>query len=110
MRIPDVAGETYLARMTSEYQDHLNERCRENGFAVDVGFRSEREDWIQMMVAAGFGICFIPELPPTIPGVITRLVAEPERPPPGLSGVDCGPAFLACRRLVRPRNPGLPVA
>jgi len=31
----------------------LNERCREHGFAVQIGFRSEREDWIQMMVAAG---------------------------------------------------------
>ena len=40
-------------RINCEYQDHLNERCREDGFAVQVGFRSEREDWIQMMVAAG---------------------------------------------------------
>jgi DNA-binding transcriptional LysR family regulator len=31
-----------------------------------------------MMVAAGFGICFIPEFSPTIPGVLTRLVADPE--------------------------------
>ena len=65
VRIPDVAGETYLARINCEYQDHLNERCREHGFAVQIGFRSEREDWIQMMVAAGFGICFIPEFSPT---------------------------------------------
>ena len=78
VRIPDVAGETYLARINCEYQDHLNERCREHGFAVQIGFRSEREDWIQMMVAAGFGICFIPEFSPTIPGVLTRLVADPE--------------------------------
>jgi DNA-binding transcriptional LysR family regulator len=76
--IADVAGETYLARINCEYQDHLNERCREQGFALQIGFRSEREDWIQTMVAAGFGICFIPEFSPTIPGVMTRLVAEPE--------------------------------
>jgi LysR family transcriptional regulator, hydrogen peroxide-inducible genes activator len=78
VRIPDVAGETYLLRINCEYRDHLNERCREHGFAVQIGFRSEREDWIQMMVAAGFGICFIPEFSPTIPGVLTRLVADPE--------------------------------
>jgi DNA-binding transcriptional LysR family regulator len=76
--IADVAGETYLARVNCEYQDHVNERCRERGFALQVGFRSEREDWIQTMVAAGFGICFIPEFSATIPGVITRIVAEPE--------------------------------
>ena len=78
VHIPDVAGETYLARINCEYKDHLNECCREHGFAVQIGFRSEREDWIQMMVAAGFGICFIPEFSPTIPGVLTRLVADPE--------------------------------
>ena len=76
--IADVAGETYLARINCEYQDHLNERCREQGFALQIGFRSEREDWIQTMVAAGFGICFISEFSPTIPGVMTRIVAEPE--------------------------------
>jgi DNA-binding transcriptional LysR family regulator len=31
-----------------------------------------------MMVASGFGICFIPEFSPTIPGVLTRVVADPE--------------------------------
>jgi hypothetical protein len=30
-----------------------------------------------MMVAAGFGICFIPEFWPIIPGVLTLLVADP---------------------------------
>jgi DNA-binding transcriptional LysR family regulator len=78
VRVADVAGETYLARINCEYQDHVNERCREQGFALQVGFRSEREDWIQTMVAAGFGICFLPEFSPTIPGVLTRFVAEPE--------------------------------
>jgi DNA-binding transcriptional LysR family regulator len=78
VRIADVAGETYLARINCEYQDHVKERCREHGFALQIGFRSEREDWIQTMVAAGFGICFLPEFSPTIPGVLTRIVAEPE--------------------------------
>jgi DNA-binding transcriptional LysR family regulator len=78
VRISDVAGETYLLRINCEYRDYLSERCREHGFAVRIGFRSEREDWIQMMVAAGFGICFIAEFSTTIPGVLTWLVADPE--------------------------------
>ena len=78
VRVTDVAGETYLAWINCEYQNYLNERCREQGFAPRIGFRSEREDWIQTMVAAGFGICFVPEFSPTIPGVLTRIVAEPE--------------------------------
>jgi LysR family transcriptional regulator, hydrogen peroxide-inducible genes activator len=78
VRIADVAGETYLARINCEYQDHVNECCRERGFALQIGFRSEREDWIQTMVAAGFGICFLPEFSATVPGVLTRPVFEPE--------------------------------
>ena len=84
VRIPDVAGETYLLRINCEYQDHLNECCREHGFAVKVGFRSEREDWIQMMVAAGHGVTLMPEslhlghgtlAPPLIDPALNREVA-----------------------------------
>jgi LysR family transcriptional regulator, hydrogen peroxide-inducible genes activator len=76
--IAEVAGETYLARINCEYNDRINEHCGERGFALRVGFRSEREDWIQTMVAAGFGICFLPEFSVTIPGVLTRPAFEPE--------------------------------
>jgi DNA-binding transcriptional LysR family regulator len=31
-----------------------------------------------MMVAAGFGVCFLPEYSPTIPGVRTQPVSDPE--------------------------------
>jgi DNA-binding transcriptional LysR family regulator len=78
VRISDVAGETYLRRINCEYRDYLADRLREHGLAVRLGFQSEREDWIQMMVAAGFGVCFLPEFSPTIPGVRTQPVTEPE--------------------------------
>jgi DNA-binding transcriptional LysR family regulator len=76
--VSDVAGETYLRRVNCEYRDHLADLLRQRGLAVRVGFQSEREDWIQMMVAAGFGVCFLPEYSPTIPGVRTQPVREPE--------------------------------
>jgi DNA-binding transcriptional LysR family regulator len=78
VRITDVAEETYLRRINCEYRDYLAERLREHGLAVQVGFQSEREDWIQMMVAAGFGVCFLPEFSPTIPGVRIQPVSDPE--------------------------------
>jgi len=76
--IVDVAGETYLRRINCEYRDYLADRLREHGLATRVGFQSEREDWIQMMVAAGFGVCFLPEFSPTIPGVRAQPVSNPE--------------------------------
>jgi DNA-binding transcriptional LysR family regulator len=105
VRIEDVRGETYLRRINCEYRDRLSEQCRERGFSVEVGFQSEREDWIQMMVAAGFGVCFLPEFSPTIPGVRTQPVSDPEVVREvslvSMSGRRFSPAVLAFIRAIR---------
>ena len=49
----------------------------QHGSPLAGSFRSEREDWILTMVAAGMGICFLPEFSNTIPGVISRHVIAP---------------------------------
>jgi LysR family transcriptional regulator, hydrogen peroxide-inducible genes activator len=105
IRISDVAGETYLRRINCEYRDYLAERLREQGLATRVGFQSEREDWIQMMVAAGFGVCFLPEFSLTIPGVRTQPVTEPEVirvvSLVSMAGRRFSPAVLAFTRAIR---------
>ncbi len=105
IRIVDVAGETYLRRINCEYRDYLAERLREHGLATRVGFQSEREDWIQMMVAAGFGVCFLPEFSPTIPGVRTQPVTDPEVVREvslaSMSGRRFSPAVLTFMRAIR---------
>ena len=70
--ITDIAGESYLSRVNCEYRDHLRTLCHERGFEVKYAYRSEREDWIQIMVAAGMGVCFMPEYSITVPGVVAR--------------------------------------
>lgn len=77
VHVTDVRGETYLSRINCEYRDYLAEMCRERGVDIKRGFRSEREDWILMMVAAGMGICFLPEYSATHPGIRHRLVDSP---------------------------------
>jgi DNA-binding transcriptional LysR family regulator len=80
LHVSDVRGETYLSRIICEYRDYLAELCRSHGVDIQRGFRSEREDWILAMVAAGRGICFLPEYSATHPGLRHRLVApEVER-------------------------------
>ena len=74
----DIAGEAYLTRANCEYIGYLGDVMRERMIEVRDVYRSEREDWIQSMVMAGMGICFIPEYTPVIPGVVTRPVVEPE--------------------------------
>ena len=79
--------------------------CASTGLAVRVGFQSEREDWIQMMVAAGFGVCFLPEFSPTIPGVRIQPVSDPEVVREvllvSMSGRRFSPAVLAFVRAIR---------
>ena len=73
----DLDGQPYLQRINCEYRDFLRDTCHANGSHLVGAFRSEREDWILTMVAAGMGICFLPEFSNTIPGVIARPVVEP---------------------------------
>jgi DNA-binding transcriptional LysR family regulator len=77
VRMAELDGEPYLARMNCEYNDALRDICHANGARPLGLFRSEREDWILTMVAAGMGVCFVPEYSSTIPGVISRHVIDP---------------------------------
>ena len=78
LHVTDVRDETYLSRINCEYRDYLIELCGEYGVGFQRGFRSEREDWIMTMVAAGMGICFLPEYSAIHPGIRHRLVANPD--------------------------------
>jgi LysR family hydrogen peroxide-inducible transcriptional activator len=78
LHVTDVRDETYLSRVNCEYRDYLIELCGEYGVGFQRGFRSEREDWIMTMVAAGMGICFLPEYSAVHPGIRHRLVANPD--------------------------------
>jgi LysR family hydrogen peroxide-inducible transcriptional activator len=74
----DLAGECYLSRLHCEFQERLAAVCAEAGVPLAVGYESEREDWIQSMVAAGLGVCFLPEHSMLAPGLRLRRLADPE--------------------------------
>jgi DNA-binding transcriptional LysR family regulator len=74
----EVDGERYLLRANCEYRNAIHDLLQQRGCAVNVCYRSEREDWIQNMVAAGLGICFIPEYSAVLPGITIRPVIAPE--------------------------------
>ena len=75
--VAELDGQPYLARINCEFFDTLRDTCHANGSHLVGAFRSEREDWILTMVAAGMGVCFLPEYSNTIPGVISRPVISP---------------------------------
>jgi DNA-binding transcriptional LysR family regulator len=78
VRMADVEGESYLLRINCEFRDHFRELREEHGVEMRHVYRSEREDWIQTMVMAGIGICFLPEYSVLLPGLQTRPLIEPE--------------------------------
>jgi LysR family hydrogen peroxide-inducible transcriptional activator len=71
-------GESYLIRVNCEYFDQLKEAREASGATLRYAYKSEREDWIQAMAAAGLGICFLPVYSPVVAGLLTRPIIEPE--------------------------------
>ena len=75
--VRELDQEDYLERVNCEYPDHFDALGESSQCAVNVKYRSEREDWIQAMVVAGMGIATMPEYLPVMPGIITRVLVEP---------------------------------
>lgn len=74
----EMNGETYLQRVSCEYLEVLRDKLHDCGVDIERSYRSEREDWIQTMVAAGMGVCFLPEYAAILPGLALRPVVAPE--------------------------------
>lgn len=74
----ELANENYVERISCEFEDHW--KALDLGWDVDVNvrFRSEREDWVQAMLAAGLGCAVMPEFLPRLSDVTLRLLADPE--------------------------------
>ena len=74
----ELANEHYIERMLCEFDEHWNAMSLGWDVDVNVRFRSEREDWVQAMLAAGMGCAVMPEFLPRLSGVVLRLLIEPE--------------------------------
>jgi DNA-binding transcriptional LysR family regulator len=72
----DMHGQIYLSRINCEHRDALSAALREAGARLVRACRSEREDWIQSLVAAGMGVCFLPEFSAVRPDIVLRPVID----------------------------------
>lgn len=70
--LAEAGREPHLLRESCEYKGYWLNEIHHLGVELPVAFRSEREDWIQTMVAGGFGISFVPEFSPLVPGINLR--------------------------------------
>jgi len=74
--LKDTDGQTYLSRMNCEHRDVLRDHLHAANAQIVCACRSEREDWIQGLVAANMGVCFLPEFSAVQPGLVLRIVHD----------------------------------
>ena len=73
-----LAGIDYLKRVHCEFVDHFEAMGEARALGVNVRYSSEREDWVQAMVAAGLGCSIMPEHLPALDGIATRPLKDPK--------------------------------
>jgi LysR family transcriptional regulator, hydrogen peroxide-inducible genes activator len=79
VKASDLDGERYLNRVNCEVLDQARAIFLEHGSKVNRIYRSERDDWILAMVAAGLGFGFLPQYcVPERGDVVVRPLVEPE--------------------------------
>jgi LysR family transcriptional regulator, hydrogen peroxide-inducible genes activator len=76
--LQELDGENYMQRVHCEFRYHFEALGKPETWQVKVKYSSEREDWIQAMILAGFGCAVMPEYLPMLPGIGTRLLTGPE--------------------------------
>lgn len=73
----ELVGESYLDRLNCEFDEYYAAHFGDRPFDFVIRYSSEREDWIQAMIVAGFGVAILPEYLPVMPGVLTRPITQP---------------------------------
>lgn len=70
----ELATETYIDRLNCEFRQRVLEFLGDKKGIPTARLRSEREDWLQEVVASGGGICTLPEHSMISPGIVMRPV------------------------------------
>jgi DNA-binding transcriptional LysR family regulator len=78
VRLRDLKDEKLSFRTNCDMGDFLLESCRKQGFEPRIVYRSAREDWVQTMVASGFGVTVMPEFSHTDAATIARPLVDPD--------------------------------
>lgn len=77
LSLRDLSLQPYVDRLACEMRERVIAACGTMGVELYARYRSEREDWVQAMVAADLGFAFMPEHAITHPGTIQRALSDP---------------------------------
>ena len=75
--LADLDQQPYVDRLACEMREMVMSACGQLGVKLYARLRTEREDWVQAMVAEGLGFAFMPEHSITNPGVMQRPLVSP---------------------------------
>lgn len=64
----------YIDRLHCEFRTQLIKHFVDRDIVMRPRFQSEREDWVQQMVAQGAGVCTLPEHSAIVDGIVLRSV------------------------------------
>lgn len=64
----------YIDWMHCEFRTQLIKHFMDRNIVMRPRFQSEREDWVQQMVAQGAGVCSLPEHSAIVDGIVLRAV------------------------------------
>lgn len=77
--LKELIGEPYVKRLHCEFPANLVKLGGSISYSdLRVRYVTEREDWVQTMVAAGLGCTVMPRFLPMVDGVLTRPLTDPE--------------------------------
>jgi DNA-binding transcriptional LysR family regulator len=74
----DLAEEGYLLRINCEMANLSRSVLKSQGISLRTVYKSDRDDWILAMTAAGLGFAFMPSRSVNHPEVVARPLVEPE--------------------------------
>lgn len=72
VRAEDLVEFPYIDRLSCEFRDQIQEHFARREVVMWPRLRTEREDWVQRVVADGHAICILPERSAAAPGLVTR--------------------------------------
>lgn len=64
-----VAAKQFVDRLSCEFHSQIIAHFMDRDILMFPRFRSEREDWVQQIVASGQAVCVMPERSSTVAGL-----------------------------------------
>jgi DNA-binding transcriptional LysR family regulator len=78
IRLAEMNGQTYLRRLNCEFRGYFDHLLQSHGTVLNVAHQSDREDWLQLLIASGLGVCLLPEHLGATSGVCMVPLVEPQ--------------------------------